>query len=93
MLCKVVSGTTYTLLNSDWGLCLIFTNASNVVVTLPQPTGTIVAGVTPTGFPAGFFCETLSLGAGGITLTPATGSPQAVINLAASLACREGRSA
>jgi len=54
---KVVSTTTYTLISSDSGKQLIFTNASAVTVTIP------------TGLTNGFNCECLQQGTGQLTFT------------------------
>jgi hypothetical protein len=58
------SGTSYTVLASDRGKLVTFTNASAVAVTLPVATGA--------GFPAGWYSEFENRGAGLVTITPTT---------------------
>lgn len=57
------TGTTYTVLNSDLGKLLTFSNASAVAVTLPQAIG---------AFAAGWFATLSNIGAGTVTITPTT---------------------
>jgi hypothetical protein len=57
-------GTSYTVLASDRGKLVTFTNASAVAVTLPVATGA--------GFPAGWYAEFENRGAGLVTITPTT---------------------
>lgn len=52
---NVQTGTTYTILNTDNGLQLIFTNSSPITVTIPS------------GLTSGFNCEVLQQGTGQIT--------------------------
>lgn len=59
-------GTTYTVLASDRGKLVTFTNASPVAVTLPAATGA--------GFPSGWWASFESRGAGLVTITPASGT-------------------
>jgi hypothetical protein len=67
------TGTSYTVLSSDAGKLVTFDNASAVAVTLPQ--------ATTDGFTAGFSFTVQNIGAGIVTVTPATST----INGAASL--------
>ena len=55
-----VSGTTYTLLSSDWGKSIDFTNSSDVTVTLPD------------GFATGFNCSLYKQGTGDVIVTATT---------------------
>lgn len=57
------TGTTYTVLTSDFFKLVTHTNAAAIAVTLPQ------AGVN---FPAGWFCFVQNRGAGAVTITPTT---------------------
>ncbi|MEI9966248.1 MAG: arabinofuranosidase catalytic domain-containing protein [Candidatus Moraniibacteriota bacterium] len=59
---KVVSATTYTLLSTDNGLFLEFTNSSGTTLTLPN------------NLPAGFSCAVTQAGTGQVTLAPASGA-------------------
>lgn len=59
------TGTTYTVLGSDLGKRVTFSNGSAVAVTLPQATG---SGL----FSAGYYFEAINLGAGTVTITPTT---------------------
>lgn len=64
-------GTTYTVLTSDFGKLLIFTNAAAVAVTIDVST-----------LPSNFFCGIASFGAGGLTITPASGTIDGSASLA-----------
>lgn len=75
------SGTTYAILSTDCGKAVIGTNASAQAYSIAQ------AGTT--GFPAGYYVDVQSAGAGTITITPATST----INGAATLAITTGQSA
>jgi hypothetical protein len=57
------SGTTYTVLSSDCGKFVTFSNAASQAVTLPQATGS---------FASGFIWYAGNLGAGTVTITPTT---------------------
>jgi hypothetical protein len=57
------TGTSYTLLSSDIGKLVTFSNASSIAVTLPQATGR---------FKARFYCWIKNVNAGVVTLTPTT---------------------
>ncbi|MEI9966591.1 MAG: hypothetical protein WDN67_03050 [Candidatus Moraniibacteriota bacterium] len=59
---KTVSATTYTLLTTDTGLVLEFTNASGCTVTLPN------------NFSIGFNCAIAQCAAGQVTLSAASGA-------------------
>jgi len=59
-------GTSYTVLDSDRGKLVTFTNASAVAVTLPQATA------QSGSFPLGWFAEFENRGAGTVTITPTT---------------------
>lgn len=67
------TGTTYTILTTDFRKLVTTSNASSIAVTLPQ-------GVSP-NFPAKWFFFYLNKGAGVATITPTTST----INGAASL--------
>lgn len=54
------SGTTYTVVLSDFGKLITFNNASPITVTLPQQSTTTTS--------AGFFCWFLNIGAGLVTI-------------------------
>jgi fibronectin-binding autotransporter adhesin len=58
------TGTTYTMLSTDAGKLVTFTNASAIAVTLPQ--------ATTTGFTAGYSFDVQVPGAGSVTITPTT---------------------
>lgn len=60
------TGTTYTVLNSDQGKLVTFSNASAIAVTLPDPSGS--------DFAAGWFTSFRNLGAGTVTVTRGTSS-------------------
>jgi hypothetical protein len=60
MVTRTVTGTTDTILSTDNGKTLIYTNAAAVAVTLPD------------GLPADFQCTVMQYGAGAVTVTPAT---------------------
>jgi hypothetical protein len=57
------TGTTYTILTSDYRKLITHTNGSAIAVTLPQ------AGAA---FPANWFCVVQNRGAGAVTITPTT---------------------
>lgn len=73
------TGTSYTMLSSDMGKLVTFSNASSIAVTLPQ------AGTT--GFEYGKAFDVQNKGAGTATITPTTST----INGAASLAIPQNR--
>src|SRR5947208_14181495 len=58
------TGTSYTVLASDRGKLVTFTNVSAVAVTMPVATGA--------GFPTGWSSFLCNQGAGTVTLTPTT---------------------
>lgn len=60
---NVQTGTSYTVQSTDNGKLIIYTNASNVSVTVPQATGS---------FTTGFSYYSCALGGGTITQTPTT---------------------
>jgi hypothetical protein len=64
-------GASYTILPSDFGKLVIFTNAGAVTVT-----------IDPSTIPSNFFCGIASFGAGGLTITPASGTIDGVASLA-----------
>lgn len=68
-------GTTYTVLTGDLGKLVTLTNAGAIAVTLPQATSSGGA------FPAGWWAEFETRGAGTATITPTTST----INGAASI--------
>jgi hypothetical protein len=73
ILTNAQSGTTYTILASDCGKLISFSNASPVAVTLPQ------AG--PAGLPGGCWMDIQNTGSGTVLVTPVT----SLIDQAASL--------
>jgi hypothetical protein len=73
MLTNVQTGATYTILASDCGKLISFSNAGAVAVTLPQ--------VGQTGLASGCWMDIQNLGPGTVTITPVTSS----IDSAASL--------
>jgi hypothetical protein len=60
MVTRNITGTTDTILASDNGKTLVYTNAAAVAVTLPD------------GLPVDFQCTVMQYGAGTVTVTPAT---------------------
>lgn len=74
------SGTTYTVLATDRGKIVTFSNASAIAVTLPQAIG---------NFGTGFFFWCQNIGAGTVTITPTTST----INGAATLTLITGQGA
>jgi hypothetical protein len=74
---NVQSGTTYTVLNSDQGKLVTLSNASAVAVTLPQ------AGAG-SAFLSGWFAYFENIGAGTVTITPATSTIDGASSLALS---------
>jgi hypothetical protein len=73
------TGTTYTVLGTDSGKLLTFSNGSAVAVTLPQ------AGTT--GFGSGFAIDIQNKGAGTVTVTPTTST----VNGSATLTIAQNR--
>jgi len=74
------TGTTYTVLNTDFSKLVTFSNASSIAVTLPQAVN---------AFAAGWFCDVLNKGAGVVTITPTTST----IDGAATLVLPQNRGA
>lgn len=74
------TGTSYTIATGSLGKLLTLSNASAVAVTLPQ------AGAS---FPDGWYCDCKNIGAGVVTITPATST----IDGAATLVLNKGQSA
>jgi hypothetical protein len=72
------TGTSYTILSSDLGKLVTFSNASSVAVTVPQATSTFGAGAS---------FDVQNKGAGVVTLTPTTST----INGASSLALAQNQ--
>jgi hypothetical protein len=66
ILTNVQSGTTYTILATDCGKLISFSNSGSIAVTLPQ------AGAG--GLAAGCWMDIQNLGSGPVTLTPVTSS-------------------
>lgn len=60
---RAVTGTTDTVLSTDRGKLVTYSNASPIAVTLPQATGSFVSP---------FFFAAQNLGAGVVTITPTT---------------------
>ena len=75
------TGTTYTVLASDFGKLVTHTNGSAIAVTLPQ------AG-TAGSFGAGFYLWAENRGAGTVTITPTTSTIDGAASLA--LATNQG---
>lgn len=71
------TGTSYTVLATDRGKHVTFSNASPVAVTLPQATGS---------FSANYYCYVENIGAGLVTITPTTST----INGGSTLALQTG---
>lgn len=76
---RAVVGTSDTILATDRGKLVTFSNGSPIAVTLPQATGDFVSP---------FFFTATNLGAGLVTITPTTST----INGAATLTISEGQS-
>ncbi len=74
------TGTTYTVLATDWGKLLTFSNGSAVAVTLPQANSTTFAN--------GWWVSVVNLGVGAATITPTTSTIQGAATLV--LATGEG---
>lgn len=74
------TGTTYTVLASDAGKLVTFSNASAIAVTLPV--------ATTSGFGAGTVFEFANIGAGAVTITPTTST----INGASTYVINQNRS-
>lgn len=74
------TGTTYTILSSDLGKLVTFSNGSSVAVTVPQATSTFGAGAS---------FDVQNKGAGVVTLTPTTSTVNgsASISLAQNQGC------
>jgi hypothetical protein len=68
------TGTSYTIATTDRGSLVTFNNASPVAATIPT------AGSS--GFPNGFTFAVENIGAGTVTLTPATGTLNGLASLA-----------
>lgn len=66
------TGTSYTVLTTDFRKFVTHSNGSSIAVTLPQ------AGAT---FPVGWFYYTLNKGAGAVTITPTTSTINGVATL------------
>lgn len=66
-------GTTYTILSTDRGKLITFSNADPIAVTLPE------AGTA--GFDDGFYFQAVNLGAGTVTITPTTSTIQGGVDL------------
>jgi len=62
------TGTTYTILSSDWGKLVTLSNGSAIAVTLPE--------ADSSSFPDGFWFDIVNLGAGTATITPTTSTIQ-----------------
>ena len=66
------TGTSYTVLSSDCGKFVTFSNAASQAVTLPQATGS---------FASGYIWYASNLGAGTVTITPTTSTINALSTL------------
>lgn len=65
---RAVTGTSDTILSTDWGKLVTYSNAGAIAVTLP------VADAT--SFFDGWFFDVVNLGAGAVTVTPTTSTIQ-----------------
>lgn len=74
------TGTSYAMLSSDAGKIVSFSNASAVAVSLSQ--------ATTTGFTSGYSFDAQNIGAGTVTITPATST----INGASTLVIKQNES-
>lgn len=67
------TGTTYTVLLTDVGAHLTFSNAAAIAVTLPA--------ATTSGFGNGFFFYAENIGVGAVTITPTTSTINALTSI------------
>lgn len=73
MCVRAVTGTTDTVLSTDRGCVVTYSNASSIAVTLPE------AGTA--GFDAGFWFQPVNLGVGDVVVTPTTSTIQSEADL------------
>lgn len=73
MCVRAVTGTTDTILSTDRGCLITYSNANPIAVTLPE------AGTA--GFDAGFSFSPVNLGAGTVTITPTTSEIQGGVDV------------
>lgn len=81
MTTRSVTGTTDTILSTDYGNRIVYNSASAVAVTLPV--------ATTSGFGSGTFFDVVNEGAGTVTITPTTST----INLGSTLVLTTGQGA
>lgn len=79
---RAVTGTTDTILSTDFSKMVTYSNASSIAVTLPQ-----AGSGSPAAFVSGFYFDVQNLGAGTVTITPTTST----INGAATLVLLSGQ--
>lgn len=79
---RAVTGTTDTILSTDFSKLVTFTNAATIAVTLPQ-----AGSGSPAAFTSGWYFTAQNIGATTVTITPTTST----INGAASLAILGGQ--
>ena len=79
---RAVTGTTDTILSTDFSKLVTFTNAGTIAVTLPQ-----AGSGSPAAFTSGWYFTVQNIGATTVTITPTTST----INGAASLAILGGQ--
>lgn len=81
---RAVTGTTDTVLSTDFSKLVTFTNASTIAVTLPQ-----AGSGSPASFLSGWYFTAQNIGNTAVTITPTTST----INGASSLVLLSGQSA
>jgi len=79
---RAVTGTTDTILSTDFSKLVTFTNAGTIAVTLPQ-----AGSGSPAAFTSGWYFTVQNIGSTTVTITPTTST----INGAASLAILGGQ--
>lgn len=79
---RAVTGTTDTILSTDFSKMVTYSNASSIAVTLPQ-----AGSGSPAAFVSGFYFDVQNLGAGTVTITPTTST----INGGATLVLLSGQ--
>lgn len=79
---RAVTGTTDTILSTDFSKMITYSNASSIAVTLPQ-----AGSGSPAAFTSSYFFSVQNLGAGTVTITPTTST----INGGATLVLLSGQ--
>jgi hypothetical protein len=79
---RAVTGTSDTILSTDFSKMVTYSNASSIAVTLPQ-----AGSGSPASFLSGYYLSVQNLGAGTVTITPTTST----INGAATLVLLSGQ--